>query len=176
MKKYNPNKTVSAGVHSMIVSYTDSCKHHSMYYEGSSKEMKDLQIRGKNSYQHIGTSVDELKKQKEYRMALYGLNACTPEEINQMSFIQKKEIISRQQKVQTILDRYKQEQAHLKLGSFLTSVFYKSIFAKALATYADFIDEEEKNTMSFKELGITKDMIIARLAEHNLLPKNFQLS
>jgi hypothetical protein len=173
--KYNPNKTVSAGSQSMIVSYTDACKHQLLYYD---RGLKDLQVQGSKlrgkPFQRIGTSEAELRQQKQYRLALYGIAACTPEEVAQLTFLEKKQIISTQQKVQSVLDKLKQKVAHLTLKMVLNQVFINSSLVQDLANYEDYLDEEQKNIMSFRELGISKDMIIDTLIENNLLPLNFR--
>lgn len=173
MKNFNQNKTVSASSTGMIISYTDSRKHYKLHYTPVNSALTQLQISGNPSHQHIGTTVNSLTQQKLYRLALYGLSVYTPEEIARLSFIEKKKIIVTQQKTQTLLNKFKQEAVHKKIGSFLTTFFPKSSFAKALAHYDKYLDDTDKNTMSFKDLGITKEMIIDKLLSAGLLPKNF---
>jgi len=172
--KNNPNKAVSANRTGITISYTDTCKHFNIPYEKESM-LSNLQQEGNKfsgkSYQDIGTK-ENLTQQKMYRTALYGLEVFTPYELDQMSFMEKTKISANQKKVQRLLDEWKQEICHKKLGSFLTTVFNNSQLAKDLAYYPNYLDEN-KNKMDFKTLGITKEMIVKKLITSDLLPHNY---
>lgn len=174
--KYNPNKAISADKNHITVVYTDTKKHYNISYEKSESPLKDLQLHGNKflgkSYQKIGYNESPMQH-RLYRIALYGISVFTPEEVAKMSFKEKTKIITNQKKAQTLLDRWKQEICHKKLANFLNIFFGKSTLAKELAEYPDYIDQDNKNVLSFKDLGITKDMIIKKLILANLLPKDY---
>lgn len=173
--KYNPNKTISAQSKKMIISYTDSNKHRTMPYEN---KLRDIQLYGKKhkgeTFQKIGTSHLEFEMQKEYRRAIYGLGSCTPAEIASMSFTEQRKLTILQSQVQLELNSLKEEVTHNKIGSFLCTFFHRSEFAMALAHYEPHVDEDNTNTLQFKELGITKEMIIERLVGAGLLSQTFK--
>lgn len=174
--KYNPNKTISAGENKIIILYTDSKKHYNVVYDKEKDVLTDLQLYGNNfigqKYQEI-VSTESKIQHKLYKTALNGLSFYSKEEILKLSFKEKNNIIVTHKKVQNILNKWKQEICHKKLSSFLNKFFGKSTLAKDLANYPDYFDEFNKNTNSFQELGITKDMIIKKLILAGILPKNY---
>jgi len=166
--KHNPNKAISANSRGITISYTDTCKHFNLPYEKESI-LNSIQLHG-NKYK--GKFYQNKAQQQAYRVALYGLSVFTPEEVKEIPFLKKAKITNNQQKVQQFLDKWKQEICHQKLGSFLTTFFSHSKLASELANY-DYYDSNNKNKLDFKELGITKDMIVKKLILAKLLPNNY---
>lgn len=175
--RHNENKAISAGKNGITVFYTDTCKHYNILYERDSI-LKSLQTEGNKfnneSYQKIG---ENLTQQKAYRIALYGLSVFTPDELSSLSFLEKNRIVTNQKKVQRLLDKWKQEICHKKIGSFVTKFFKMTDSLKnkdlfKFATY-DYYDSNNKNKMDFKDLGINKDMIVQKLMSAGLLPRNY---
>jgi hypothetical protein len=107
-----------------------------------------------------------------YKRALYGLDALTQQELATMCSKKKQRIINVYKRAQVILNKFKQ-QVTIQYTNFI----FKTLFPKSPVT--DFlladteIDEKFKNTLTFKELGISKDQIITIFIAEGILPKNF---
>ena len=107
-----------------------------------------------------------------YKRALYGLDALTQQELATMCSKKKQRIINVYKRAQVILNKFKQ-QVTIQYTNFI----FKTLFPKSPVT--DFlladteIDEKFKNTLTFKELGISKDQIITIFITEGILPKNF---
>jgi hypothetical protein len=107
-----------------------------------------------------------------YKRALYGLDALTKQELATICSKKKQRIINVYKRAQVILNKFKQ-QVTIQYTNFI----FKTLFPKSPVT--DFlladteIDEKFKNTLTFKELGISKDQIITIFIEEGILPKNF---
>ena len=107
-----------------------------------------------------------------YKRALYGLDALTQQELTTICSKKKQRIINVYKRAQVILNKFKQ-QVTIQYTNFI----FKTLFPKSPVT--DFlladteIDEKFKNTLTFKELGISKDQIITIFITEGILPKNF---
>ena len=107
-----------------------------------------------------------------YKRALYGLDALTKQELATICSKKKQRIINVYKRAQVILNKFKQ-QVTIQYTNFI----FKTLFPKSPVT--DFlladteIDEKFKNTLTFKELGISKDQIITIFIAEGILPKNF---
>ena len=107
-----------------------------------------------------------------YKRALYGLDALTQQELATMCSKKKQRIVNVYKRAQVILNKFKQ-QVTIQYTNFI----FKTLFPKSPVT--DFlladteIDEKFKNTLTFKELGISKDQIITIFIAEGILPKNF---
>jgi hypothetical protein len=107
-----------------------------------------------------------------YKRALYGLDALTKQELATICSKKKQRIINVYKRAQVILNKFKQ-QVTIQYTNFI----FKTLFPKSPVT--DFlladteIDEKFKNTLTFKELGISKDQIITIFITEGILPKNF---
>ena len=107
-----------------------------------------------------------------YKRALYGLDALTQQELATICSKKKQRIINVYKRAQVILNKFKQ-QVTIQYTNFI----FKTLFPKSPVT--DFlladteIDEKFKNTLTFKELGISKDQIITIFITEGILPKNF---
>lgn len=173
--KHNPDKTVSANRYGLTISYTDTCKHYNVTYEKQDDNvLKELHLKSNNFKKK---SQQNENQKKVYRIALYGLSVFTPEEISNMTFLEKSKITNNQKKVQRFLDEWKQEICHRKVGSFLLKFLKHSEEVKnsglfKLATF-DYYDRDNKNKMEFRDLGINRDMIVKKLILADLLPHNY---
>lgn len=111
-----------------------------------------------------------------YNRLLIGRNAFTKDEWYQLNSKKKKKIVQRYKKAQAIFNEMKQE-ALLKTS--VVTIRSKNKVAIGLLNIINTItsgikpDPEFLCTMSFKDLGITKEMRIERLIEEKLLPSNF---
>jgi hypothetical protein len=167
---YNSSKTVSANAKGIHISFGDKFKHKFVAYE--SQYVKQVQLTGNLKYQELETIVFNTTQQRLYAETLYGLKAFSKEEITAMPASKKKIIFTHFNRVQRFLNRWKQEISNEKLNNFLTKLFYNSTFIKSFCEVNEPSDSiKDKHT--FRELGITKKMIVDKLISNNLLPKNF---
>ena len=176
--RVNPNKAISANSTGIKVFYTDSFKSHSIYYEEKSP-LKDLQVSGNRhhntSYQKviITNSENAISQKTLYNHAMYGLKGYSEQEVSKMPFVQKMKIKEMYDQTQFQLNIWKQQLVHNKIGSFLTTLFHKSSFAKDLATYPKSVSTWDKSAMTLRELGIRKEMVEQKLIELGILPNNY---
>lgn len=109
-----------------------------------------------------------------YNRALHGLSMYKPEEVVIMASEKRKRIIQIHKKTQKILNLWKQEIVNRMANKFFTDVFPDTEITKCLVEcYGITGDPEYINNMTFKDLKITKERIIAHLIQHKILPKNF---
>ena len=107
-----------------------------------------------------------------YKRALYGLDALSQQELATMCSKKKQRIINVYKRAQVVLNKFKQQ-----LTIQYTNLFFKTLFPKSPLT--DFLlsetetDEKFKNTLTFKDLNISKEQIISIFIEEGILPKNF---
>ena len=107
-----------------------------------------------------------------YKRALYGLSAFTQQELATMCSKKKQRVSKVYMKGQNVINLYKQ-----KLTNAYSNFIFKTLFPESPLTQF-FIETEEtdvefKNTLTFKDLGITKDQIIGLFITEGILPKNF---
>ena len=107
-----------------------------------------------------------------YKRALYGLDALSEQELATMCSKKKQRVINVYKRAQIVLNKFKQ-QVTIQYTNFLfKSLFPKSPFTDYLLSETE-TDEKFKNTLSFKDLGISKQHIISLFIEQGILPKNF---
>jgi hypothetical protein len=174
MSRNNQNKTVSCNSNGIVISYGDANKHQFMKYE-TPAHVKKIQLEGTVKYQKIEEEFKLTPKQKDvYAKTVYGFKAYTKEELNALSEHARIEVTIKYSKVQRILRNWKQDITFSNLDRFLLSLFPNSPVIKAMCTTTGHIDDVPKNDeISFKELGIKQEHIIAKLMQVELLPKNF---
>ena len=107
-----------------------------------------------------------------YKRALYGLSAFTQQELATMCSKKKQRVSKVYMKGQNVINLYKQ-----KLTNAYSNFIFKTLFPESPLTQF-FIETQEtdvefKNTLTFKDLGITKDQIIGLFITEGILPKNF---
>jgi len=170
----NLNKTISANSNGIVISYGDANKHQFMKYE-TPAHVKKIQLEGIVKYQKIEKKFKMNPKQKDvYAKTIYGFKAYTQQEISTLSEQARIDVRTNYSKVQRILRNWKQDITFSNLDRFLLALFPNSPVIKimCLATgHIDYIPEEDE--ISFKDLGIKQEHIIAKLMQVELLPKNF---
>ena len=142
---------------------------------------KKLEYKGKmESYQlYRGNTYMEYEKDNYnsyqnhlYKRALYGLSAFTQAELATMCSKKKQRVSKVYMKGQNIINLYKQ-----KLTNAYSNFIFKTLFPESPLTQflveTDETDVEYKNTLSFKDLGISKDQIVGIFIAEGILPKNF---
>jgi hypothetical protein len=131
------------------------------YQLNQDKRYMEYELDSYNSYQNY-----------LYKRALYGLSAVTETELAQMCSKKKQRINRVYQKGQVVINLYKQ-----KLTAAYSNLFFKTLFPNAPIT--DFLmgyeetDVNFKNTLTFKDLKISKEDIITVFIQEGVLPKNF---
>ncbi len=142
---------------------------------------KNLEYKGKlEAYQlYRGNTYMEYEKDNYndyqnhlYKRALHGLSAFTQEELATMCSKKKQRVSKVYMKGQSIINLYKQ-----KLTNAYSNFIFKTLFPESPLTQF-FVETEEtdaefKNTLTFKQLGITKDQIVGIFITEGILPKNF---
>ena len=103
--------------------------------------------------------------------AIHGINAYPPKEREAMTPFQKKLITTKHQKNQRLINRWKQELTNNMINNLLLSLFPKSKVVKGIID--NYTTGKELNTLTFKELNITKQMLVEKLIEWKALPSNF---
>ena len=142
---------------------------------------KNLEYKGKmESYQlYKGNTYTEYEKDNYnnyqnhlYKRALYGLSAFTQAELSTMCSKKKQRVSKVYIKGQNIINLYKQ-----KITNAYSNFIFKTLFPESPLTHflveTEETDVEYKNTLSFKELGISKDQIVNIFVAEGILPKNF---
>lgn len=114
-----------------------------------------------NSYQHY-----------LYKRALYGLKGLPETELASMCLAKQKRINKIHFRAQRLLNLYKHTLTKKLTDALLLSLFPKSSLAQSFAAY-DEVDETFTNTLSFKDLGISKKEIIELFIQEKILPGNF---
>lgn len=107
-----------------------------------------------------------------YKRALYGLNALSQDELATMCSKKKQRIINVYKRAQSVLNILKQKATIQYTNLLFKTLFPKSPLTDSLLESSE-VDEKFKNTLTFKDLNITKDQIIAIFIEQGILPRNF---
>ena len=107
-----------------------------------------------------------------YKRALYGLDALTEKELATMCSKKKQRIVNVYKRAQTVLNSFKQQLTIAYTNNLFRTFFPKSKITKELVEFND-VDEKFKNTLTFKDLNISKDDIIRIFIAEGVLPKNF---
>jgi hypothetical protein len=135
------------------------------------QEVRNYQMRSQTvmSYEQDGYTAYQ---NYLYKRALYGLSALTDKELATMCSKKKQRIINVYKRAQVTLNKFKQ-QVTINYSNFIfESLFPESPITQFLLADNE-IDEKFKNTLTFKDLGIEKQDIIAIFMAEGILPKNF---
>lgn len=134
--------------------------------------LSHIQQYGKVKYQPVEKPIFNKEQQRLYAEVIYGLTIFKPEEISKLSPKKKYEIVTTFKKSQKILNEWKQEIINVKINGFLSKMFPKSNIVNQIISINGY-DETSKCKHSFKELGLTQEMIAKKLVECGVLPNNF---
>ena len=109
-----------------------------------------------------------------YNRTINGLSIYSNDELSKMSNEKKKKFFKQHKKAQETINLLKQEVTNKLANDFFVQIFPDTEFTKSLINFYGIQgDVNYKNHLPFKLLKINKKMIIARLIETKLLPKNF---
>jgi len=107
-----------------------------------------------------------------YKRALYGLDSLTEKELTTMCSKKKQRIINVYKRAQLTLNKFKQQLTISYSNLIFETLFPNSPITQFLLADNE-TDEKFKNTLTFKDLGIEKQDIIAIFIAEGILPKNF---
>lgn len=107
-----------------------------------------------------------------YKRALYGLDALTEKELKETCSKKKQRIVNVYRRAQVVLNRFKQEVSIKKTNYIFEKFFPKSELTFSIISQTE-TDDNFRNTLTFKDLNITKDDIISIFIVEGILPKNF---
>jgi hypothetical protein len=131
------------------------------YQVNAGKRYMEYEIDSYTSYQNY-----------LYKRALYGLNALTEQELATMCSKKKQRINNVYLRGQKVINTYKQ-----KLTNAYSNFIFKTLFPNSPITEYllndESLDTNFKNTLTFKDLNISKDDIISIFIQEGVLPKNF---
>lgn len=130
-------------------------------YQMRSHTVMSYEQDGYNSYQNY-----------LYKRALYGLDALNEKELATMCSKKKQRIVNVYKRAQVTLNKFKQEITIQYSNFIFNTLFPESPITQALLADTE-TDEKFKNTLTFKDLGIEKQDIIAIFIAEGILPKNF---
>ena len=136
------------------------------------KQIKDYQLHAGKTYVQYEQDKYSAYQNYLYKRALYGLNALDQKELATMCSKKKHRINKVYIKSQQVINVYKQ-----KITIAYSNFIFKTMFPNSPIT--DFLvqdtetDVNFKNTLTFKDLNISKDQIISIFMEEGILPKNF---
>ena len=107
-----------------------------------------------------------------YKRALYGLNAFTQQELATMCSKKKQRVTNVYLRGQKVINLYKQ-----KLTVAYSNILFKTFFPDSPITNyllgEQELDVKHTNTLTFKDLNISKEDIITVFMTEGILPKNF---
>lgn len=107
-----------------------------------------------------------------YKRALYGLNAFTQQELTTMCSKKKQRVSNVYLRGQKVINLYKQ-----KLTVAYSNILFKTFFPDSpITSYLlaeQELDVKHTNTLTFKDLNISKEDIITIFMTEGILPKNF---
>ena len=136
------------------------------------QQIKDYQLNLGKTYMSYETDGYSQYQNYLYKRALYGLDALSEQELATVCSKKKQRIVNVYKKAQITLNKFKQ-QVTIQYSNFVfKSLFPNSPITDLLLSDTE-VDENFKNTLTFKDLGITKDQIITIFMAEGILPKNF---
>jgi hypothetical protein len=103
---------------------------------------------------------------------LYGLNALTEQELATMCSKKKQRILNVYKRAQKVLNVFKQKVTIQYTNHIFKALFPKSPWTDDMLRYTE-TDEKFTNTLTFKDLNISKKDIITIFMSEGILPKNF---
>jgi hypothetical protein len=166
----NPNKTITANSKGIVISFRDESKPRYVAYR--SEAVKKIQLHGTVRYQVLDKPAFNRIQQKLYTEAIYGLNSYDETQLATLTAKEVSKIFSLHKKVQHFLNKWKQELIELEVNKFLLFFFPNSKCVKHMCSVNGY-NRAYIDRHTFRELGLTQEMIASKLIEAGFLPKNF---
>ena len=136
------------------------------------QDVKNYQLNAGKTYINYETDGYSQYQNYLYKRALYGLDSLSEQELATVCSKKKQRIVNVYKKAQSTLNKFKQ-QVTIQYSNFVfKSLFPNSPLTDLLLSDTE-VDENFKNTLTFKDLGITKEQIISIFMAEGILPKNF---
>jgi hypothetical protein len=136
------------------------------------QDVKSYQLIASKTYMQYETDGYSQYQNYLYKRALYGLNALTEQELTAMCSKKKQRIINVYKRAQKVLNVFKQQVTIQYTNYIFKTLFPKSPWTDEMFKYKE-TDERFTNTLTFKDLNITKQDIISIFISEGILPKNF---
>jgi hypothetical protein len=136
------------------------------------QQVRDYQLSAGKMYMQYEQDKYSAYQNYLYKRALYGLDALNKDELDTMCNRKKQRIVNVFKRAQTILNIEKQRATIKYTNTFFEMFFPKSSLTKSLLECNE-VDEKFKNTLTFKDLNISKEDIIYIFITEGILPKNF---
>jgi len=138
-------------------------------YTGS---LSDYQLNASNRITKYEVDSYTQYQNHLYKRALYGLNAFTQQELATMCSKKKQRVTNVYLRGQKVINLYKQ-----KLTVAYSNILFKTFFPDSPITNyllgEQELDVKHTNTLTFKDLNISKEDIITVFITEGILPKNF---
>jgi hypothetical protein len=138
-------------------------------YTGS---LSDYQLNASNKVTKYEIDSYTQYQNHLYKRALYGLNAFTQQELATMCSKKKQRVSNVYLRGQKVINLYKQ-----KLTVVYSNMLFKTFFPDSPITNyllgEQELDVKHTNTLTFKDLNISKEDIITVFMAEGILPKNF---
>jgi hypothetical protein len=138
-------------------------------YTGS---LSDYQLNASNKVTKYEVDSYTQYQNHLYKRALYGLNAFTQQELATMCSKKKQRVSNVYLRGQKVINLYKQ-----KLTVAYSNMLFKTFFPDSPITNyllgEQELDVKHTNTLTFKDLNISKEDIITVFMAEGILPKNF---
>lgn len=163
------NKVVTANNKGIAINYTDTKKHYFIEYDKIYSEVENKRFV---KYQDVAVNLNPTQV-KMYRLALYGVEALSQQEVDKLSFKDKLQIENKKKSNQLKINRWKQYLTHAKVNSLLIKLFPHSALIQSIVADSDYHCDDLVNKASFKELGINHKSLIDKMIELECLPLNF---
>ncbi len=136
------------------------------------QDVKNYQLHAGKTYMQYEQDKYSVYQNYLYKRALYGLESLTEKELATMCSKKKQRILNVYKRAQTVLNTLKQKITIAYTNSIFQKFFPDSNLTKCLLENTE-LDERFKNTLTFKDLNISKDDIIRIFIVEGVLPKNF---
>lgn len=136
------------------------------------QDIRNYQLNASKTYMQYETDEYSQYQNYLYKRALYGLNALTEQELTAMCSKKKQRIINVYKRAQRVLNIFKQRVTIQYTNHMFKTLFPKSPWTDQMLKYTE-TDEKFTNTLTFKDLNITKQDIISIFMAEGILPKNF---
>ena len=136
------------------------------------KQVRHYQLHSGKTYMQYEQDKYSKYQNYLYKRALYGLSSIEKDELEKMCESKKHRIRTVHRRAQGVLNIAKQKVTIAHTNDIFQYFFPNSKLIKQLAELTD-TDENFRNSLTFKDLLLTKDDIISIFIENGILPKNF---
>lgn len=172
-----PITTIRCTKRGIRIFYEHNAQVDSVFYE--EKGLSDIQLHGNTlngvSYQQpTMTSVFNAQQNKLYKRVMYGIEAMTKAELIELSTHEIRFITREHRRAMKVINAWKNQVVSSYVDKLFSELFWHSDIAKEMVDFSKEEDyEDQENTLTLKELGLSKKQVASKLIEHGLLPLDF---